>query len=202
MMQREVIRFYLVDDDPMVLRSLCALVTAHGLKPVPFASAEEFLADYDPDVPGCLLLDLKMPGMDGLQLQAKLNEMGDGLPVIILTGHGDVPAAVEAMKRGAIDFIEKPVNVKALLQAIDEAVLHLCKEPGKRVPDDEVAVRLSRLTNREREVLEHLILGKTNKHIAVDLGISRRTVEIHRARVQTKMEANGLADLIRLMKAE
>lgn len=200
MIKRDSIRLYLVDDDLMVLRSLCALVTAHGFNAVPFASAEAFLSDYDPQKPGCLLLDIKMPGMDGLRLQAKLNEMGDNLPIIILTGHGDVPAAVQAMKQGAIDFIEKPVRVDTLLRAIDDAISRLGEEPPKNVPGDEVERRLSRLTNREREVLEHLILGKINKHIAVDLGISRRTVEIHRARVQTKMEANSLADLIRLMK--
>lgn len=199
---RQSTRLYLVDDDPMVLRSLCALMTAHGFTPISFTSAEEFLAEYDPALPGCLLLDIKMPGMDGLRLQARLNEMGSDLRIIILTGHGDVSAAVRAMKLGAIDFIEKPVKVDALLRAIDEAVARMDEDPPKALPDDEVARRLSRLTNREREVLEHLILGKINKHIAVDLGISRRTVEIHRARVQTKMEANSLADLIRLMKPQ
>ncbi len=200
MTPRQSTQLYLVDDDPMVLRSLCALMTAHGFTPIPFTSAEAFLAEYDPKVPGCLLLDIKMPGMDGLRLQARLNEMASDLRIIILTGHGDVPAAVRAMKLGAIDFIEKPVKVDALLRAIDEAVRQMDEDPPKDLPDDEVARRLSRLTNREREVLEHLILGKINKHIAVDLGISRRTVEIHRARVQMKMEANSLADLIRLMK--
>ncbi|MBU1211889.1 MAG: response regulator [Alphaproteobacteria bacterium] len=200
MINRQNIRLYLVDDDPMVLRSLCALISAHGLNPLAFSSAEAFLDHYDPREPGCLLLDIKMPGMDGVRLQARLNESGDDLPIIILTGHGDVAAAVLAMKRGAIDFIEKPVNVDTLMRAIDEAVSRLGDEPPKRIPDDEVARRLSLLTHREREVLEHLIQGKINKHIAVDLGISRRTVEIHRARVQTKMEANSLADLIRLMK--
>lgn len=202
MIQRDSIRLYLVDDDLMVLRSLCALMTAHGFNPVPFGSAEAFLDNFNPQVPGCLLLDIKMPGMDGLQLQARLNELGATLPVIILTGHGDVPAAVQAMKLGAHDFIEKPVKVDSLLRAIDDAIAQLERGPPQSVPDEEVARRLSRLTNREREVLEHLILGKINKHIAVDLGISRRTVEIHRARVQTKMEANSLAELIRLMRAQ
>ncbi len=194
------IHLYLIDDDPSVLRSLCALVSAHGMEPHPFGSAEAFLENLEPDQPGCVLLDIKMPGMSGLQLQSKLADQGTNFPVIILTGHGDVPAAVQAMKNGAIDFIEKPLNVDSLLRSIAEATALLNNQPLQSIPKHEVLKRVARLTKREREVLDHLVLGKINKQIAVDMGISQRTVEIHRARLQKKMEANGLADLIRMMK--
>ena len=194
------IHLYIIDDDPSVLRSLCALVSSHGMEPHPFGSAEAFLENLEPDQPGCVLLDIKMPGMSGLQLQSKLADQGTNFPVIILTGHGDVPAAVQAMKNGAIDFIEKPLNVDSLLRSIAEATALLNNQPLQSIPKNEVLKRVARLTKREREVLDHLVLGKINKQIAVDMGISQRTVEIHRARLQKKMEANGLADLIRMMK--
>lgn len=197
-LSRQSIRLYLVDDDPAVLRSLRALVLAHGLDPHPYESAEAFLNDYDPNKPGCLLLDIRMPGMTGLQLQELLIKQGSSMPVIILTGHGDVPAAVQAMKNGAIDFIEKPLDVEMLLGSIEEAIARLENNPQSQVPQEEVMRRIASLTGREREVLDHLVLGKTNKQIANDLGISQRTVEIHRARIQKKMKARSLADLIKL----
>lgn len=195
---REGIVLYLVDDDPAVLRSLHALVSAHGLESVAFRSAEAFLEGYDPNRPGCVLLDIKMPGMSGLQLQEVLKERGSKMPVIIITGHGDVPAAVQAMKNGAANFIEKPLNIETLLESIETVVSGLSNNPRPPVPQEEVMRRISSLTNREREVLDHLVLGKINKQIANDLGISRRTVEVHRARLQRKMGARSLADLIRL----
>lgn len=192
-------RLYVVEDNSAVRRSLCALVSSHGYNPFPFASAEDFLDGYDPSKPGCILLDVKMPGMTGLELQEELNQQGVSFPIVVLTGHGDVPAAVQAMKNGAIDFIEKPPEVGALLNAINQAAARLGNKPQANVPLEEVNRRLARLTGREREVLDHLVQGKINKQIADDLGISQRTVEVHRARIREKMEARGLADLIRLL---
>lgn len=191
-------QIYVIEDNSAVRRSLCALISAHGYKPYPFASAEDFLEGYDPDKPACMLLDIKMPGISGLQLQALLKSQGVAIPIVMLTGHGDVPAAVQAMKNGAIDFVEKPPDVKVLLGAIQSAAERLSNKPLVRIPQKEVKRRLARLTSREREVLDHLVQGKINKQIAEDLGISQRTVEVHRARIREKMEARGLADLIRL----
>lgn len=191
-------RIYVVEDNSSVRRSLCALISAHGYNPYPFASAEDFLEGFDPDKPACLLLDIKMPGISGLQLQELLNSQGVAIPVVVLTGHGDVPAAVQAMKNGAIDFVEKPPDAQVLLAAIKSAAERLGNKPLARIPQAEVKRRLARLTSREREVLDHLVQGKINKQIAEDLGISQRTVEVHRARIREKMEARGLADLIRL----
>ncbi|MCG6113938.1 MAG: response regulator [Mesorhizobium sp.] len=196
----ERIRVYIVDDDPSVLDSLRALLTAHRFEVVPTNSAEEFLLLYEPTVPACLLLDLRMQGMSGMELQAELSQTAPGLPIIILTGHGDIPLAVRAMKLGAIDFIQKPGSQEQLLAAIDQARDYLGNRSHLALSPDEVARRLARLTSREREVLDHLVQGQTNKFIADQLGISQRTVEIHRARIREKLEAKGLADLIRMMR--
>lgn len=193
------IKVYIVDDDLSVRLSLSALLSAHGLLPRAFASAEEFLAAYKETRDACLLLDLRMPGMGGMALQQELISRQAHLPVIILTAHGDVPLAVEAMKAGAIDFIEKPGSEEHILNAIKDATRHRdarTAQPSRSV----VSKRLAKLTAREREVLDHLVQGKTNKTIADELGISQRTVEIHRARIREKMEARGLADLIRMMR--
>lgn len=192
------VKLYLIDDDPAVLRSLCALLSAHGFNALPFESAEVFLESFDPNEPGCILLDIKMPGLSGLQLQEKLKQQRSTMPVIILTGHGDVPVAVQAMKNGAVDFIEKPVNVEELLDSIGVAVGRLGNKLVPPLPPEEIARRFASLTTREREVLDHLVLGKINKQIASDLGISQRTIEVHRARLQKKMKARNLADLISL----
>jgi FixJ family two-component response regulator len=196
----ERIRVYVVDDDPSVLDSLRALLMAHGFEVVPTASAEEFLLLYEPTVPACLLLDLRMPGMSGMELQDHLSQVAPGLPIVILTGHGDIPLAVKAMKLGAIDFIQKPGSQEQLLEAIAQARHFLGNRAPLDLPPEEVARRLGRLTSREREVLDHLVQGQTNKSIADRLGISQRTVEIHRARIREKLEARGLADLIRMMR--
>lgn len=194
------IRVYVVDDDPSVLDSLRALLMAHGFEVVPTTSAEEFLVLYEPTVPACLMLDLRMPGMSGMELQAELSRTAPGLPIVILTAHGDIPLAVKAMKLGAIDFIQKPASQEHLLAAIGQARDYLANRPPLVISPEEAARRLARLTTREREVLDHLVQGQTNKSIADRLGISQRTVEIHRARIREKLEARGLADLIRMMR--
>lgn len=194
-------RVYVVDDDPSARDSLCALFAAHGLEAVAFSSAEDFLGAHDPDEHAlCAFIDLRMPGLNGIALQKLLTARGSTLPIIMLTAYGDVPLAVEAMKAGALDFIEKPGSEEQLLDAIEAAANHLANRPRPAVPRGVVSERLARLTGREKEVLDHLILGMTNKHIAEQLGISQRTIEIHRARIREKMEARGLADLIRMMR--
>jgi two-component system, LuxR family, response regulator FixJ len=198
-MRAEDFLIYVVEDDPPVLRSLSMLLRSHGFSVEPCDSAETFLHRFDPQRRACLLLDLRMPGMGGVELHQRLVAGGSRLPVIVLTGHGDVPAAVQAMKMGAIDFIEKPAREEHLLQAIDEARAVLTNRPRRTVPREVVAERLARLTAREREVLDHLVLGRLNKEIAVALGISQRTVEIHRSRIREKMEARGISDLIMML---
>lgn len=191
---------YVVDDDAAVLRSCTILLQAHGYETTPCQSAKAFLEIYDLAKPSCLVLDIRMPEVSGLELQATLKSQGVRIPIIILTGHGDVPAAVKAIKNGAIDFIEKPANEATLLAALEEARNVLRNAPRQPVPKAEVAARLSLLTAREREVLDHLVLGKINKEIAETLGISQRTVEIHRARVREKMQARGISDLIQMLR--
>lgn len=193
-------RVYVVDDDEPVRASLGALLEAHRIESVGTATAEEFLDILDPDAALCVFIDIRMPGMDGIQLQRALNDRGIDTPVIFLTAHGDVPLAVEAMKRGALDFIEKPASEEQLLDAIGAARHHWAHQARPQPAKGVVGDRLAKLTARERQVLDHLVLGMTNKQIADELGISQRTVEIHRSRIREKMEARGLADLIRMMK--
>lgn len=196
----EALEVYVVDDDAAALRSMRALLSAHGYRSIACDSAEAFLAVFEPDRHACLLLDLRMPGMSGMELHAHLVAQGFRIPVIILTGHGDVPLAVQAMKAGAIDFIEKPSCEDRLLDALNSARGLLANRPPPAVSAAVVAERLARLTGREREVVDHLILGKTNKQIAEEFGISQRTVEVHRARIREKMEVRGLAELIRMFR--
>ena len=191
---------YVVDDDAAVLRSCTILLQAHGFTTVPCESAEAFLRIFDRSQPACLVLDIRMPGTSGLELQTHLKDQGIAVPIIMLTGHGDVPAAVKAIKNGAIDFIEKPADEGALLAALEEAHGILRNIPRQTVPKADVDARLKLLTQREREVLDHLVLGKINKEIAETLGISQRTVEIHRARVREKMQARGISDLILMLR--
>jgi FixJ family two-component response regulator len=193
------IRVYVVDDDESVRHSICLLLKAHGYTAVPCEGAQQFLDTWEQEAPSCVLLDIRMPDMSGLDLQDLMNRRKMRCPVIVLTGHGDVPAAVRSMKAGAIDFIEKPADEDHLLAAIEQAALFLSDQPAPVLPPDEVARRLSLLTVREREVLDHLVMGKINKQIAQELGISQRTVEVHRSRIREKLEARGLADMVRLM---
>jgi FixJ family two-component response regulator len=174
------------------------LMRSVGLDYEIFHSADDFLAGYSNDRAGCLVLDIRMPGLGGLELQEKLNELGSTLPIIFITGHGDVPMAVEAMQKGAVDFIQKPFRDQELLEQISEALKTDQERRSVRDQKSEVLHRAEKLTNREREVMDLVVTGKPNKVIAYELGVSQRTVEIHRARVMEKMEARSLADLVRM----
>ncbi|MBX3686564.1 MAG: response regulator transcription factor [Rhodocyclaceae bacterium] len=189
-------RIYIVDDDEALRDSLAWLLDSAGYLTQSFDSAEAFLAGYNDGLTGCVLLDVRMPGMSGLELFDRLCELHATLPVIFITGHGDVPMAVAALKRGAADFIEKPFNDEDMLTLIRQCLAVERDERDRRRQDAEVARRLDQLTQREREVLELIIAGKLNKQIADTLGISIKTVEVHRARVMEKMGANSLAELV------
>lgn len=189
---------YVVDDDSAVRNSLRLLLKSVGLNATTLGSAQEFLSSYNPHQPGCLLLDVRMPGMSGIELQQHLNLRGAVIPVIFISGHGDVPMAVEAMQHGAFDFLQKPFRDQDLIDRIQHA---LTKDHANRAElrkRDSIRARLELLTPREREVLALVTSGKPNKVIASDLGLSQRTVEIHRARVMDKLEATSLAQLVRM----
>jgi two-component system response regulator FixJ len=192
---------YIVDDDEAVRDSLSVLLEAIGHRVRTFGLAKEFL-DAAPTLPmGCLVADIRMPEMDGLALQGALNEQALPFPMIVITGHGDVPLAVRAMKAGALDFIEKPFATQTILASV-EAALSRIESTGQRDPAMDAALaKLELLSPREREVLGGLLAGLPNKTIAYDLAISPRTVEIHRARVMDKMGARSLSELIRLALA-
>jgi two-component system, LuxR family, response regulator FixJ len=190
---------FIVDDDEAVRSSLRLLIKSVGLIPTALGSAREFLEKYDPAQPGCLVLDVRMPEMSGLELQEQLNRQGAVIPVIFITGHGDVPMAVEAMQAGAFDFLQKPFRDQDLIDRIQKA---LEKDRANRAVLNErslIRERLESLTPREREVLEMVSSGKPNKIMAAELGVSQRTVEIHRGRVMQKMGASSLAQLVRMV---
>jgi two-component system, LuxR family, response regulator FixJ len=187
-----------VDDDAGARTSLRLLLKSLGLAAATYESAAAFLASYDPEQPGCLLLDIRMPEMSGLELQERLNQRGNLCPIIFLTGHGDVPMAVEAMQQGAFDFLQKPFRDQELLDRVQRA---LAKDRSRRDElrgNESVRQRLDSLTARETEVLDLVTTGAPNKIIAHKLGISQRTVEIHRAHVMEKMGADSLAELIHM----
>jgi two-component system response regulator FixJ len=190
---------FVVDDDEAVRTSLRLLLKSVGLPVETYAAAQEFLDQFDPDRAGCLVLDIRMPGISGLELQQNLNEQHSIMPIVFITGHGDVPMAVEAMQAGAVDFIQKPFRDQDLIDRINRA-LEKDREMRNALRErDEIRRRMSQLTPREREVLELVTQGKANKVIAGDLNVSQRTVEIHRARVMEKMGANSLAHLVRMV---
>jgi len=192
---------FIVDDDEAVRVSLQALLEAEGYAAETFASAKIFLASDAPSRRGCLIADIRMPDMDGLALQEELVRRKVALPVIVITGHGDVPLAVRAMKAGAVDFLEKPYDEAVLLAAIRRALAAAEEASARSASFQETEARLASLTEREREVLDLLAAGKPNKVIAYELDISPRTVEIHRARVMEKMQAKSLAELVRMVVA-
>ncbi len=188
-----------VDDDTGVRNAMRLLLKSVGLESALYASAQEFLAAYQPAQPGCLVLDIRMPGMSGLELQQQLNLRGAVIPVIFMTGHGDIPMAVEAMQQGAFDFLQKPFRDQDLLDRIQRAITkdgELRKSLGEH---ERIRTYLDSLTPREREVLDLMTKGKQNKAIAQDLGVSPRTIEIHRARVMEKMGAQSVAELVHMM---
>ena len=189
---------HLVDDDDAIRRSVGFMLKTSGYHVRTYESGVELLKGAPGLEPGCILLDIRMPGMDGLEVQAALRDKGVTLPVIIMTGHGDVSLAVQAMKAGAVDFIEKPFEKAVLLSAIDHGVERLRKSAADLDRADEAAVRLQALTPREREVLDGLAKGLPNKTIAFDLGISPRTVEIHRANVMSKLAVRSLSEALRI----
>jgi two-component system response regulator FixJ len=192
---------HLVDDDEAIRRSVGFMLKTSGYHVRTYESGVELLKAASNLEPGCILLDIRMPGMDGLEVQAALKDKGVTLPVIIMTGHGDVSLAVHAMKAGSVDFIEKPFEKAVLLSAIEHGIERLKRSAANQDRADEAAVRLQALTPREREVLDGLAKGLPNKTIAYDLGISARTVEVHRARVMEKMQARNLSDLVRMWLA-
>ena len=189
---------FVVDDDADLRQSLGWLLESVGLRFRSYATAEEFLGDYEPDEPGCLLLDVRMPGVSGLDLQEELRRRGVPPPIIIMTGHARVPMAVRALKGGAIDFIKKPFSDQALLEQVRKAIDLDRRTRRVRMECSEFAERLTYLTPRERDVMNLVILGKPNKIIADDLGISAKTVEILRGRVMEKLQVGSVAELVRL----
>ncbi len=190
---------FVVDDDDAVRDSLMDLVDSVGLNARAFASGKEFLDDFDASIPGCLVLDIRMPGMSGLDLQDRLVELGSKLPIVFITGHGDIPMAVRAVQRGAIDFIQKPFRDQELLDKVNQALKISSQKLKVHEAQQEIEERIAALTGRERQVMEMIVAGKANKVIALDLGLSQRTVELHRARVMEKMSARSLADLVRMV---
>ena len=189
---------FVVDDDGAIRKAVSRLLRSAGIAVAIFESPTEFLEQYDPNMPGCLVLDLAMPGFDGLQLQTALGEKGSILPIIFLSGHGDVSKSVQAMKCGAFDFLTKPVNAKNLLPVTRAAIERDAVARRERAELSEIRARVDTLTPRERELLEHVVAGKLNKQIACDLGITEATVKMHRARVLAKMKTQSVAELTRL----
>lgn len=192
---------FVVDDDQAMRKSLKWLIESVGMKVESYASADEFIRNYYPGRSGCLLLDVRMPGMSGLDLQEQFIRQNIKIPIIIITGHGDVPMAVRAMKAGSVDFIEKPFNDEFLLDSIRRALALDVQQRTFQAQRAEIAARLAHLTPREHEVMEMVTNGKSNKEIANQLGVSTKTVEAHRARVMEKMEASSLAELVRMVMA-
>nr|PZN70008.1 MAG: DNA-binding response regulator [Pseudomonadota bacterium] len=190
---------FVVDDDAGVRSSIRLLLKSVGIPATPMASAQEFLASYDPEQPGCLVLDIRMPGMSGLELQQQLNMKGAIIPVLFITGHGDVPMAVAAMQQGAFDFLQKPFRDQDLIERIRKALEKDRQNREMLRQREQIRRRLDSLTARERQVLDLMIQGTQNKVMAAHLGISQRTVEIHRAHVMEKLGAHSVAQLVRMV---
>jgi FixJ family two-component response regulator len=189
---------FVVDDDPAILKAIARLLAAAGREVQTYASPREFLERHDRSAPGCLLLDLAMPGSSGLELQQALAAEGAERAVVFISGRGDIPTSVEAMKAGAVDFLTKPIDAERLLAAVDAAIE---KDASARRARDErrrIEERLATLTLRERQVLEHVVAGQLNKHIAADLGTVEKTVKVHRGRLMHKMGAASLIELVRM----
>jgi FixJ family two-component response regulator len=196
MVTSKVPTVFVVDDDASVRGALARLLDSAGYQTETFASAEGFLAQSRFDAPGCILLDVRMPGLNGLELQQALAAADRQLPIVFITGHGDVPMSVRAMKAGAEDFLPKPFDDEELLNAVAQALNKSQRAQNERTEVAEIRKRLSSLTPREREVLCHVVAGQLNKQIAADLSIAEKTIKVHRARVMEKMGASSLAGLV------
>jgi FixJ family two-component response regulator len=191
-------KVYLVDDEPDLRRALERLLRAEGCEVEGFSSAAEFLAQVPPEAPGCIVLDVAMPGIDGLAMQQRLTASGGLLPIVFLTGHGDIPMSVRAVKAGAVDFLTKPVKGVDLLRAVGAALDLSEQRQAQRAEWADLQARAAQLTPREREVFGHVIAGRLNKIIADRIGTTEQTVKVHRARVMDKMGAESVADLVRI----
>ena len=189
---------FIVDDDAALRRALARLLREHGWRTVDCASAEDFLAQHDAAVPGCLLLDVDLPGLDGLALQRRLAQLGPALPIVFLTGHGDIPMTVPAIKAGAVDFLTKPVAAERLLDAVRAGVARDAQSRRELAQTEALRQRFASLTPREREVLAALAKGRLNKQIADELDIVEQTVKFHRARIMQRMQAHTVAELMHM----
>jgi RNA polymerase sigma factor (sigma-70 family) len=189
---------YVVDDDASVRRALSRLIHSVGLEVMTFPSAQAFLAFTPPDRPACLVLDVRLPGPSGLDLQAALTQANRSVPIVFITGHGNVPTSVRAMKGGAVDFLQKPFNDQELLDCVQRALRRSGEERAERAERSELERRVGSLTPREREVLMLVVAGMLNKQIADKLGIAEKTIKVHRGRVMEKMRADSIADLVRM----
>jgi FixJ family two-component response regulator len=194
----EIPTVFVVDDDPGVLRALTRLLRAAGHEVRAFRSPQDFLAMHDPAALGCVVLDLSMPGLNGLELQTALEASGCHRPIIFVSGHGDIPSSVRAMKAGAVDFLTKPVCADDLLAAVERAIRQDVLMRRSRAELQAIGDRLNTLTPREREVLQHVVTGQLNKQIAADLGTVEKTIKVHRSRMMEKMGVRSVADLVRL----
>ncbi|QQD17400.1 response regulator transcription factor [Spongiibacter nanhainus] len=192
---------YLVEDDDAVRDSLQMVLESVGHKVAAYSRGDAFLEDFSTEMAGCMVLDIRMPGMNGMELQRQLNSRNSILPIIFVTGHGDVPMAVEAMQKGAVDFVQKPYREEELLGKIQQAIAADAESRAELAEKHKIVERLQELTPREKQVMDLMIEGKANKVIAFDLDISQRTVEIHRARVMEKMGVRSLAHLVRMVMA-
>jgi len=190
---------FIVDDEPAVRDSLCLLVKSMGLLVETFASGQEFLDAYDPSRAGCLVVNVRLPGMSGLELHDRLAQQGCHIPVIVITGHADVPMAVRAMKAKVFEFLEKPFNDQVMLESIQMALKEEASLRKKQAQKSEFKARLILLTPREREVMNLIVTGKPNKVLSDELGISRKTFDIHRVRIMAKMQAESLVDLVKMI---
>ncbi len=189
---------FVIDDDESVLKALSRLIRSVGFEVETFPSAGDFLNQRLPDCPSCAVLDVRMPGLSGFDLQEKLKQVGVEIPIIFITGHGDVPMSVRAMKAGAVDFLQKPFNDQELLDAIQRAVSFDQQERRERTEKAEIQDRIDSLTPREKQVLALVVTGMLNKQIGAELGATEKTIKVHRARVMEKMQAASLPDLVRI----